>query len=240
LGRTVLLLLGLGLSPPGDAHSLDMVSPPRAYTSTPVAKPAKGVFLVATQTMPDPRFRRTVILLVAHDQTGTLGLIINRPTELRLAEVLPDAGKLAKHADPLFFGGPVAPERLLYLVGGQGSPEGLTAILADGVYVGADRTVLERWLAADKPPEHLRLYFGHAGWAPRQLDAEIAGGGWRLFRADPVLLFHESPETIWELFLTQPGLMTFRQTTGEQSRTPAVAVGSRSAVFPVVGPSSGA
>ncbi|MCP5459173.1 MAG: YqgE/AlgH family protein [Gammaproteobacteria bacterium] len=204
------------MSPSRDGRPLTAATASPAFTPMPVAKPAKGVFLVATQAMPDPRFWHSVILLLLHDETGTLGLIVNHPTDLRMDKVLPDLAQSVKWRYPLFYGGPVARDILLFLVGDRAFGEGLEPILPDRVFFSGDRTVLERLLAADPPPERLRLYLGHAGWAPQQLEAELARGGWRLFRADPTLLFHESPQSIWDLFLMQPGLMTFQQVPAEQ------------------------
>ena len=165
----------------------------------PVTSPAQGVFLVASRQMSDPRFQRSVILLLAHGEEGTLGLIINRPTSLPLSEALPELGRGAKK-HRLFFGGPVAMNTLMFLIHSKTSPAHATPVLED-VYVSANRAALEQLLGSSKSAAQIRLYFGHAGWAPGQLNAELASGSWQLFQADAATLFHEQADTLWEKFI---------------------------------------
>jgi len=78
-------------------------------------QPGKGVFLVAKQGMLDPRFRRSVVLLVAHGPAGTLGVIVNRATDVSLADVLPQVEKPGRKAR-LFYGGAAALETPMLLI----------------------------------------------------------------------------------------------------------------------------
>jgi putative transcriptional regulator len=163
-----------------------------------ITQPAAGVVLVASRQMLDQRFQHTVILLLAHDDTGTMGLIINRPTDLSLADALPDLGaKGAGHR--LFFGGPVALNTLMFLVRNP-VPLAQTTRVLDDIYVSSDRGTLEQLLGKRKATV-LRLYFGYAGWGPGQLDAELASGSWQLFQADADTLFQEPGDTLWEKFI---------------------------------------
>lgn len=174
----------------------------------PVDEPAAGVFLVASRQMPDPRFQHTVILLLAHGDDGTLGLIINRPTAISLLDALPDLGdRGAKHL--LFFGGPVALNSLMFL-NRSPKPPAQAIMVLDDVYVSSDRAVLEP-LLDDSKPTALRFYFGHAGWGPGQLHAELARGSWRLFRADADTLFQGQSEMLWEKFIGSGNQIMVRQ-----------------------------
>ncbi len=163
-----------------------------------IAQPAAGVVLVASRRMLDQRFQHTVILLLAHDDTGTVGLIVNRPTDLSLVDALPDLGaKGAGHR--LFFGGPVALNTLMFLVRNPVPLAQATRVL-DDIYVSSDRGTLEQLLGKRKATV-IRLYFGYAGWGPGQLDAELASGSWQLFQTDADTLFQEPGDTLWEKFI---------------------------------------
>ena len=176
----------------------------QAFNPVPIDVPQKGVFLVAERNMPDPRFQHSVILLLVHGAEGTLGVIINRPTEIVLSEAVPDLEGLENREHRLFFGGPVAMESLLFLVYNEIPPEPVAHVLG-AVHWGMNRTVLESLLAADKPDSELRIYFGRAGWAPGQLDAELMDGSWRLFRAPAEIPFDQDPATLWDTFMDGSG-----------------------------------
>lgn len=173
--------------------------------SKPVAveKPRQGVFLVASRTMPDPRFAKTVILLIKHDSDGTLGLIVNRPTDITLDEAVPDLDATAQAQQHLFAGGPVAMQALFVLVRDVVPRDLLEHVFAD-VYWTIDKQALEKFLEQHHDTDTLRVYTGHAGWAPEQLDTELLAGGWRLFEADPNLVFHPDPAGLWDWFMQTP------------------------------------
>jgi putative transcriptional regulator len=175
----------------------------------PLDNPARGVFLVASRDMPDPRFQRTVILLLEHGENGTVGLVINRPTEVSLAEILPDLPQANDKSHVLFWGGPVALHTLMFLMQSKLPLDHGIPVL-DNVYVSAHRLTLKQLLDEHKPAPQVRIYTGHAGWAPGQLDAELATGGWRLFEATSELLFHDKPTLLWEKLINQEGQMMVR------------------------------
>ena len=181
-----------------------------------VTQPAAGVVLVASQQMLDPRFRHSVILLLAHDDEGTVGLIINRPTAISLADALPGLGdKGARHL--LFFGGPVALNTLMFLVRSP-VPLAQSTLVLDDIYVSSDRGTLEQLLGKRKVTV-MRLYFGYAGWGPGQLSAELARGSWQLFQADADTLFQEQSDTLWEKFIG-PANQIMVQQPGDSGSTP--------------------
>jgi putative transcriptional regulator len=173
--------------------------------SKPIAvdKPRQGVFLVAGRAMPDPRFAKTVILLLEHDTDGSLGLIVNRPTGIALHEALPDLTDTAQPPHQLYAGGPVAMQALLLLVRDVPPKDSLKHIFAD-VYWSLDQQALSKFIEQNHNADTLRVYSGHAGWAPGQLDSELIAGGWRLFEADPNLVFHSEPDGLWDWFMETP------------------------------------
>jgi putative transcriptional regulator len=162
--------------------------------------PRKGIFLVASSEMSDPRFQQAVIVLLSHDENGALGLIVNRPTNIDLAEALPDLGDGGGKQHRLYFGGPVAMERILFLVRSEVAL-GRADYIMDDVYGSADRIVLEQLLNLKKPGNALHIYFGYAGWGRGQLEAEIGERSWHLFKADAAMIFDDEPNTLWRRFM---------------------------------------
>ncbi|MFQ5738337.1 MAG: YqgE/AlgH family protein [Acidobacteriota bacterium] len=169
---------------------------PRPLPLKETLTPGKGIFLVANPGLPDPRFRRTVVLLLVHDENGAAGLIINRATEIPLSEAVPDLKAPGKESQLLFFGGPVALNQLTFLTRTAQPPEGVTHVMAD-VYFSGDREWLQKLLEQKKNRKELRLYIGLSGWTKGQLHSEIDHGVWRLVQADPKVVFEKKSEDIW-------------------------------------------
>jgi putative transcriptional regulator len=163
-----------------------------------VVPPGAGVFLVAKPTIDGGPFYHSVVLLLAHGDDGTLGVIINRTTEIALSEVMKDMED--GDMDPvLHFGGPVALDGLLFVFRSKEPPkpgEGPKGVMGD-VFFSGDRKLLEKLLKKKEASEGLKVYVGHAGWAPGQLEGEILRGDWTLVRADAFTVFQKSPDAIW-------------------------------------------
>jgi putative transcriptional regulator len=162
-----------------------------------IVAPDKGVFLVANPTMRDPRFQRTVVLLLEHNDKGTLGVIINRPTEMLLSHALPDLKGAKNGTHTVFFGGPVGLNTLVFLLRSSEPPQASSHVMAD-VYYSADRNALESALNQRKKTNELRMFFGHAGWAPGQLAGELLRGDWLLVRADSHSVFEKKLDALWQ------------------------------------------
>ena len=163
-----------------------------------------GRLLVATPSLRDPNFERTVVLLVAHEDGGALGVVLNRATEVPVVEVLGAWGSLADEPGVVFEGGPVQPEAAICLARvrtGVADFEGFNRVS------GAIGTVD---LSGD--PESLRdsvigvrVFAGYAGWSPGQLEGEIAGGSWFVFDALPGDAFAARPDDLWQMVLRRQG-----------------------------------
>lgn len=155
-----------------------------------------GQLLVASDNMKDHNFEQTVVLVLHHDKNGTLGVMINRPTTLGAAKNFPELDYLPKAPSPIYFGGPVAPTRLLMLL--RDPPAGLdkAAPVFKDVVVSADPDFLRGKTAAAKG--ELRIYAGHAEWAAGQLDQEISAGDWRVVAGNASLVFTDKPLKLWD------------------------------------------
>jgi len=177
----------------------------------PGREPALGRLLIATRQV-SGFFAESVIVLVDHGDHGSLGLIVNRPLERSLAELLPDLEGAAGHDEPAFFGGPVAPRQMLLLVRSARPPRG-TAPVLDGVAVSGSRDTLRSWLEAPPAGSELRAYAGYAGWASGQLAAEIARGDWLVAAGDAASVFTRDPAGLWDELLKKHEAIEVEVTT---------------------------
>jgi len=158
--------------------------------------PAPGLFLVSSRNLTDPHFSRSVIYLVAHSDTGSLGLIVNRPSNIRLADAVSDVEHEVGDAHALYYGGPVKYSMLTMLMRSV-KENPLVTLVADDIFFSHDRRVLDRLLAERKPADALRFYMGHAGWVVGQLQQEIERGDWYVVNADTAAIFSTRPESLW-------------------------------------------
>ena len=161
---------------------------------------AAGKFLVASRDLTDPNFRKTVILLLSYDSHGAMGLVINRPSEVPVATVLPKIDGVEQSRSNVYVGGPVSREHMRMLVRTSDEPANAQRVIAD-IFVSESRNLLERLLGESERDDRFRVYSGYAGWAPRQLDQEVARGGWHIVPADPDLVFTTTPTETWEQLL---------------------------------------
>ena len=162
---------------------------------------AKGVLLVASPSLEDPNFRQAVVLVVEHGPGGTVGLILNRSTNVLLSKALPDIAVLKGTSYRLFAGGPVEPTRFLLLFRLKEPPADARSVF-DGVYMGRTPGVLERIITQAKPTETFRAFAGFAAWAPRQLEAEMLLGVWGILPPVSFSIFDTDPATFWQDCLT--------------------------------------
>lgn len=183
---------------------------------SPASALAKGKFLVASRNIMDPFFSESVVLLINYGQNGAMGLIINRPTEMKLSVLFPEVQGLDE-AEPLFFGGPVDRQRMILLVRSGSGPEDALRIF-DGIYISASRTVLERMAGSPASGESFRVYSGYAGWAPGQLEAEIARGDWHVLQADAETVFKKDPSGVWPDLITHSSGLEVKAGGASESR----------------------
>jgi putative transcriptional regulator len=181
--RSIFLLLLLGLAWPTFGDDDD-----------PATKP---MLLVARKNLPDPFFRESVVLVTNYGAIGPVGIIVNRPTEVTLAKVFADVERLRTPQAKLFFGGPVRPEEIVVLFRAASAPPETTRIL-EGLYITSNPETLRKVLTKDIPADDLRVFGGHAGWGPGQLESEIARNDWHLTAVDAKTIFEKKPESLWQ------------------------------------------
>jgi putative transcriptional regulator len=160
-----------------------------------MSESVRGRLLVATPDLRDPNFSRTVVLMLEHGGDGALGVVLNRPLELSVAEVLPAWADLSTAPACLFVGGPVAPTAVIGLGLGDGP---VFQPLFDGL--GTLDLELD---PADYAPTMtgLRVFVGYAGWSPGQLEQELDGGGWLVLDLLPADPFSTDPSKLWHQVL---------------------------------------
>ncbi|MFE7117494.1 YqgE/AlgH family protein [Streptomyces sp. NPDC057654] len=169
-----------------------------------------GRLLVATPALADPNFDRAVVLLLDHDEEGSLGVVLNRPTPVGVGDILESWAELAGEPGVVFQGGPVSLDSALgvAVVPGEGQEKGAAAVLGDGP-VGWRRVHGAIGLVdLEAPPEllaaalgSLRIFAGYAGWGPGQLEDELAEGAWYVVESEPGDVSSPDPERLWRSVL---------------------------------------
>ncbi len=161
-----------------------------------------GDVLLASTKLADPNFAESVVLILQHgEDDGTVGLIVNRQSEVPLSKLFPHLK--GGSSDPVFQGGPVSPEIVLALVRASTKPEKATRITED-VYVSGNKELIEKSVTSRIPASKFRLYLGYAGWAPGQLEAEMSLGAWSIARGGPRVIFDSDPNSLWLRLTREP------------------------------------
>jgi len=166
-----------------------------------------GSFLVAAPEMRDPRFSRTVILIVHHSAEGSMGLIVNKRSNIPVTDALPELETAEDNRHVLYFGGPVQPAKITYAyTGGRSGAADLEVL--DNVYLGTSYSQLQD-LIKSRGKNSLRVYFGYAGWGPGQLEFELSLSDWQLTPASAENVFNDDTENLWRsLNRENSGVMT--------------------------------
>jgi len=174
--------------------------------------PAAHRLLVAAPALGDPEFFRTVVFLIEHDDTGTVGVIINRPSHTPVGEILPEWQEVMSEPAVIFNGGPVQRDGALglgRLAGSADAGNGLRAVSGGLALVDLDAEAVEVAVGADS----LRVFAGHAGWSVGQLAAEIAEGGWFVVAGGLEDVFSAAPGSLWRAVLRrQPAPLSLLST----------------------------
>ena len=152
--------------------------------------------LVASPLLLDPNFLHTVVLLVEHDDTGAMGVILNRPLPMTLEQICAES-RLIFTGDAeatAWRGGPVDPQRGIVLVRG-GLPTSDDTVLDFTDFISYRKDLLETLLL--EPSANFRLFLGYAGWGQGQLDQELEEGGWARLPLNPEWLLCEDTQELW-------------------------------------------
>ena len=155
-----------------------------------MAESLRGKLILASPVLRDPNFIRTVVLIAEHTDEGAMGLVLNRPAGSTVGEAVPDLSWLAGDTEPVYVGGPVA-ETAVIVLAEFDRPELAGALVEEDLgFIGADADDPER---LDGAIRRARVFAGHAGWGPGQLEDELAEEAWivepptreEIFTADP-------------------------------------------------------
>jgi putative transcriptional regulator len=167
-----------------------------------MAESLRGKLIIAAPTLVDPNFARTVVLIAEHTEDGAMGLVLNRPAETLVDEAVPDLAWLAGDDEHVWVGGPVA-ETAVIVLAEWDDPELAGAVVeGDLGFVGAD---------ADDPDQldgairRARVFAGHAGWGPGQLEDELAEEAWIVEAPQREEIFCEDPDALWTAVLRRMG-----------------------------------
>ncbi len=183
----VTILLFLAAAPSG--ADFMRLPAPHPHMSAQVERLLRGRFLVAAPSMTDPRFSGTTVLLLEYGPHGAVGLIINKPTGIKLSRAFNRIKGFEKSGRQLYLGGPVGTDQVFILLRSENGVKGASRVLKD-VYVSTSESVLER--AAGGKFES-KIFAGFAGWAPFQLDREVSMGIWSVVDGDADVIFPGKP-----------------------------------------------
>ena len=164
--------------------------------------PVKGKLLLATPPLVDPNFDRTVVLVLEHGEDGALGLVLNRPTQEQVEELLPAWCPMVTGQAVFFDGGPVEQAAVIGLAWVRDEADGGSASIEEGLGTLDLSEEPERF---DGRVQELRLFRGYAGWAPGQLEDELDANAWIVVDADRSDAFTGAPSTLWRDVLRRQG-----------------------------------
>jgi len=160
-----------------------------------------GQLLLASPTLLDPNFARTVVLIGVHGADGAMGVVLNRPSTATVGEAVPQLEDAVGALEPVYVGGPVQASSIVFLAEFlDPSPAGLLVFGRIG-FPAPDASIDELAQATGRR----RVFAGHAGWGGGQLDAEVAEGDWIAHPAQPEDVFTELPGELWSSVLTRKG-----------------------------------
>ena len=164
----------------------------------------RGKLILASPALSDPNFSRAVVLIAEHTEDGAMGLVLNRPAATTVSEAVPDLAWLTDEEDEarVFVGGPVA-ETAVIVLAEFDQPELAGALVEDDLgFIGTD---------ADDPADldgavrRARVFAGHAGWGPGQLEDELAEDSWIVEPPRREEIFTDEPEELWAAVLRRKG-----------------------------------
>lgn len=167
-----------------------------------IVESLRGRLLLASPALLEATFRQTVVLIAEHTRDGAMGLVLNRPATTLVADAVPDLALLAAPGEPVYVGGPVAEDSVIVLA--EFDDPALAGVVLEGDlgFVGSGAEDLDAVAGATR---RTRVYAGHAGWGPGQLESELEDASWIV---EPPLreeLFAADPDSLWASILRRKG-----------------------------------
>jgi putative transcriptional regulator len=160
----------------------------------------RGKLLVASPTLVDPNFARTVVFITEHNDEGAMGIVLDRPSDTAVEAVVPQLAEIAG-GEPVYVGGPVQPEAIVLLAEFSDTEAAAWIVVADVGLASADVDLDELAAAVRRG----RVYAGYSGWGPGQLEAEMEIDSWIVEPPLPKELFPDDPATLWRDVLARKG-----------------------------------
>src|SRR5256884_3931227 len=167
--------------------------------SATAARPEEPMLLVAKRGFEDPVYGSTIVLARPVQGGGHVGFIVNKPTELNLAELFPEHEPSKKVADPLFLGGTVNMNLVFALVEEHGSRKDGSIRIAPDIFLAYDTKAVDRIIESES--DHARFFLGLVVWRPGQLDDELDRGLWYVDQPDAKLVLRRKTDGLWEELL---------------------------------------
>ena len=164
-------------------------------------------FLIAVKGLRDRNFFKTVVLMIEDGEKGSMGLVMNQPSDLTVQQVLEDHFELPDENDLMYIGGPVEPSAL-FILHNAGELDPQEPALVPGLFVGsteqAFQNVMQRIVEGDSSLV-FRIFRGCAGWAPQQLSNELSRGDWLTVPADAEDILNCDPYDLWDKLNSKVG-----------------------------------
>jgi putative transcriptional regulator len=162
----------------------------------------RGNLLLAGPMLKDPNFDRAVVFITEHNEDGAMGLVLNRPSEATVGDAVPDLTWIADPGDVVYVGGPVAPNGVIVLAEWDDPTQAVVLVEDDLGFVPGDADDPDLLAAAVR---RARVYAGHAGWGPGQLEGELAEEAWIVQAPRREELFSDDADGLWPAVLRRMG-----------------------------------
>ena len=167
-----------------------------AATAAQPADLSQSMILVAKPELVDQLYGSSVLVVTPVGPDQHVGFIVNRPSNVTLAELFPDDGPSRKVVDPLYLGGPLSSEVIFALVEGKQSPGGQSFELMPGLHAVLDADTVDRIILTES--DHARFVAGLVVWRRGELRAEIERGAWYVLPPDAQLAVQKPSQGLWE------------------------------------------
>ena len=167
----------------------------------------EGSLLIASKSMPDPRFSKSVILLTNFSSDGAMGIVLNRPHKINLKDVLKDMNisQISSNTDiPIFNGGPVSIDKGFLLHNSEIILEDSIEINGANCFLNSSKDSLSS-LCMEEINSGVNLYLGCCGWSPGQLENELKSNDWIISNAGKDLIFDGNYNSMWERAIEEIG-----------------------------------
>jgi len=178
-----------------------MVPLPDFEAEQPAADSLRGQLLIATPTLTDPNFARSVVLIAEHSEDGAMGLVLNRPLGVLVADAVEPLAALVDADAAVYQGGPVEPQAVLALAEFTDPSDAVSLAFDEIGFVSSDPDV-ETLRAAVR---QARVFAGYAGWSPGQLEEELAEDAWIVEPARGADVFTDDADELWANVLRRRG-----------------------------------